>query len=190
MRRIVRRFDAFMRKRKGVYEFSQEEDCWLRLSKVSAHRDIRLPGGVIPQGSPLLELHLWNEHSPQTPATGPNLTYSLRGMRLFIKSLRAVADEMKKDSILAEVEAVGGVTVVIDLNDPTGTGGMFGRLGFTIFPYRSPLGRFGEFWENLYTWTLMWTFNPGSLQQRSFLELQRSEFWMAADEYIQRFANQ
>ncbi len=190
MRRIVRFIDAFMRKRKGVYEFSQEEDCWLRLSKVSAHRDIRLPGRVIPQGSPLLELHLWNEHSPQAPANDPNLVYSLQAMPQFIKSLRSVADEMKKDPSLAGVEAVGGVTVVIDLNNPSGTGGMFGRLGFTIYPYRSPLGKFGEFWENLYTWTLMWTYNPESMQQRSFLKLQRGEFWMAADEYVQRFANQ
>jgi hypothetical protein len=187
MRRIVRSFDALMRKRKGVFEFSQEEDCWLRLSFDRARHDLPLPGGVVPRGSPVLELHLWNEHSPQFPATGPDLGYSRRAYRQFVKSLRDVANEMKRERRLAEVEAVGGVTVVIDLNDPLGTGGMFGRLGFTIYPYRSPLGRFGEFWENLYTWALMWTYNPGSLRHRSFFETRRSEFWMGADEFMERF---
>jgi hypothetical protein len=187
MRRIVRSFDAFMRRRKGVFEFSQEEDCWLRLGFERARHDLPLPGGIVSRGSPLLELHLWNEHSPQFPATGPDLAYSRRAYRLFVKSLRDVADEMLSDTRLAAVEAVGGVTVVIDLKDPLGTGGMFGRLGFTIFPYRSPLGRFGEFWENLYTWTLMWAYNPGSLQQRSFLELRRSEFWMGTEKFLERF---
>jgi hypothetical protein len=56
-----------------------------------------------------------------------------------------------------------------------------------VFPYRGPLARFGEFWENLYTWGLMWTFNAASLRHRSLLRLRRAEVWMSAAELLARY---
>lgn len=187
MRAVIRRFDAFLRRRYGVYEFTQDEDCWLRVSRTPAPHALHFPDVEVQRGAPVLMVHLWNEHSPPMPSTGPDLAWSLNAMRLFVKSLRAVAREMKANESLTSLPAVGGITVLIDLNNPSGTGGMFGRLGFMIIPYRSPLGRFGEFWENLYTWALMWTYNPGSLHNRTFLNLRRSEFWMVTDEFMRRF---
>jgi hypothetical protein len=61
------------------------------------------------------------------------------------------------------------------------------RLGFVVRPCRNRLGRFGEFWENFYTWFLMWTFNPASLRGRSLPGLRRMEMWMAAEDFMQRF---
>jgi hypothetical protein len=187
LRAVIRRFDAFLRKRYGVYEFSQDEWCWLRLSRSRAPHDLHFPDLEVGRGAPILMLHLWNEHSPSMPSMGPDLAWTLKALRLFVKSLRAVADQMKVDPNLRTLQAVGGITVVIDLSNPSGTGGMFGRLGFVILPYHSPLGRFGEFWENFYTWGLMWAYNPGSLRNRSFLDLRRSEFWMETNEFMRRF---
>jgi hypothetical protein len=64
---------------------------------------------------------------------------------------------------------------------------MMRHLGFTILPYQRPLGRFGEFWENLFSWWLMWTYNKVSLQSREFLHLQRTEIWMTAKKFILRY---
>jgi len=61
------------------------------------------------------------------------------------------------------------------------------RLGFTVTPYRSPLGRFGEFWENLYAYGLIWAYNPASVHQRQLLGLHRTEMWMPADEFLRRY---
>jgi hypothetical protein len=61
------------------------------------------------------------------------------------------------------------------------------RLGFVVRPYRNRLGRFGEFWENLYTWFIMWTFNAASLHGRRLLGLRRMEMWIAAEDFVQRF---
>jgi len=62
-------------------------------------------------------------------------------------------------------------------------------LGFTVLPYYRPMGRFGEFWENLFSWWLMWTFNTSSLYSRKFWYLQRTEIWMTRDDFLQRFGS-
>jgi hypothetical protein len=59
--------------------------------------------------------------------------------------------------------------------------------GFVVRPYRNRFGRFGEFWENLYTWFIMWTFNAASLHGRRVLGLRRMEMWMTAEDFVQRF---
>jgi hypothetical protein len=65
---------------------------------------------------------------------------------------------------------------------------MMQRLGFIMLPYHRPLGRFGEFWENLFSWWLMWAYNDSSLLRRSFWRLQRTEMWMTREEFLRRFA--
>jgi len=55
-----------------------------------------------------------------------------------------------------------------------------------VFPYRSPLGRFGEFWENLYARWLMWAFNAASLRHRRLLRLRRDEVWASADAFLKQ----
>jgi len=64
---------------------------------------------------------------------------------------------------------------------------MLQRLGFTVIPYHRSLGAFGEFWENFYTWMLMWTYNPGSLRYRGLWGLRRAEIWMSAEEFLRRY---
>lgn len=61
------------------------------------------------------------------------------------------------------------------------------RLGFMVLPYHSPLGRFGEFWENFYTWMIIWAFNAASLRHRHLHRLRRSEVWMSVDEFLRRY---
>jgi len=85
---------------------------------------------------------------------------------------------------------VGGATVLFAAGDASSGERLFQRLGFSTFPYRNPLGRFGEFWENLYTWALMWTFNAGSLKKRHLLQLQRTEVWMSTGEFLVRYGAQ
>jgi hypothetical protein len=61
------------------------------------------------------------------------------------------------------------------------------HLGFTVLPYYRPFGRFGEFWENLFSWWMMWAFNDVSLNSRKFWRLQRTEIWMTRDDFIHRY---
>ena len=100
-----------------------------------------------------------------------------------IHSLRLVARHIQSTPALRDVQAVGGITAHVTLIGADGGKAMLEHLGFAVFPYYRPLGEFGEFWENFYTWLLMWTFNPTSVRHRQMWNLQRTEFWMGTKEF-------
>ncbi|OGO65953.1 MAG: hypothetical protein A2Z45_05075 [Chloroflexi bacterium RBG_19FT_COMBO_55_16] len=189
MRAFVRLIDAAVRRARGVFPFCEDEECLLRLQLSRAGHELRFSGCRVPPGAPVLELHLWNEHVPQLPASGPDLAWAMRMRRLFLHSLRAVARKMENDPRLVSVSAVCGATGLLSLDGGSSGVAVFQRLGFTVLPNHHPLGRFGEFWDNLYAWWLMWTFNPVSRRSRRFSDLQRVEIWMPAEEFLSRYGN-
>jgi hypothetical protein len=107
--------------------------------------------------------------------------------RMFVTSLRGVANYIQSDPSLASVRAVGGATALLSLGEASGGVSLMRRLGFTIFPYPGPLGRFGEFWENFLTWWLMWAYNPASLRNHRLIRMRRTEIWIGIDEFIRRY---
>jgi hypothetical protein len=186
-RAVIRRFDAFLCRCLGVYEFSSDAECILRVQKAVAARPLNLPGGVIPKGAAVLKIHLWNEHVPPMPAAGPDLAWAAHVSRCFVRSLHSVAGLLRKDPSLTGARAVGGVTALLPIEGRSGSTALMKRLGFTILPYHNPLGSFSEFWENLYTWGLMWAYNPISLQHHQFFRLHRAEIWMPIENFLARF---
>jgi hypothetical protein len=99
-----------------------------------------------------------------------------------------VAAEIQHDPHLAGVKAVGGVTALTTNDESNSAARLFRRLGFTILPYHNRLGCFGLFWENLYSWLLMWTYNEASLRHRPLFQLVRSNVWMPIEQYQARYA--
>jgi hypothetical protein len=187
MRALIRCFDALLRRASGVFEFCDDPDCVLRLQITRASGTLHLDSHVVEAGEPVLVLHLWNEHIPPLPPAGPDLAWAGRARRLLVSSLRAVARQMCNDPRLAGVRAVAGVTALLAPGGDSGGVRLMQRLGFTIMPYHSPLGRFGEFWENFYAWWIMWTFNAVSLRERQLVHLRRAEVWMSADKFLSRY---
>lgn len=187
MRALIRGLDALLRRATGVYEFSAEPGIILRLQIARAPHALPLPGGEVPAGEPVLLLHLWNERMPPIPRAGPELGWAARTSRQFAYSLRAVAEQMGSSRRLAGIRAVGGVTILFFPGDRSGGERLMRRLGFTLMPWHLRLGRFGEFWENLYSWALLWTYNVASMNQRQLLALRRAEFWMPVDDFLRRY---
>lgn len=187
MRWLIRRLDALARRACGVFVFCEDRECLLRLQVRGAPHTLHFPVEVVRAGEPVLMLHLWNEHIPPMPPAGPDLAWATRALRLLIHSLRAVSREMRKDPRLAGVRAVGGVTAVISPSEASGGAQLMKRLGFTVIPYHRPLGRFGEFWENFFSWGLMWTFNRPSWRRRKLFDLRRTEVWMSREDSVDRF---
>jgi hypothetical protein len=187
MRALIRHFDTLVRRANGVLEFCDDEECLLRLQVARAPRTLHLEGQVVEAGEPVLILHLWNEHIPPLPQTGPDLAWAVRGYRMFIRSLCAVARQMQNDPRLAGVRAVGGVTVLFGPAGNSDKASLVQRLGFSVMPYHGPLGRFGEFWENFYSWWIMWTFNAASLQHRRLVHLRRVEIWMPVERFLNHY---
>lgn len=190
MRRLIRLLDRLLRKQQGVFEYWDDPDCMFRASTGRAQHEIDLPDGEIPAGAKVLQLHFWNEHMPQIASDGPDLAVAIRGQRMLIASLRAFAHWVQCNPDRANGKAIGGATVLFAAGDASSGERLFQRLGFSVFPYQSPLGRFGEFWENVYTWALMWAFNAVSLQNRRLLQLRRTEVWMSTDEFLARYGTQ
>ncbi|MCX7671618.1 MAG: hypothetical protein N2439_16305 [Anaerolineae bacterium] len=189
MKRVIRAFDRLLRRVLGVFEFCDGPECLLRVRRVILNRPVVLDGQVFPPGSVAIELHLWNEHLPPLPADGPTLSWAVQTQRRLKHSFQMLARQMSGDPRLADAQLVAGITVLPLAGAHAGSVRLFEQLGFTILPYRHPLGRFGEFWENLYTWGIMWAFNAPTLAGRRLLGLRRSEVWMTTTELLRRYGD-
>ncbi len=56
------------------------------------------------------------------------------------------------------------------------------RLGFEVVPknyFPRRFNKFKEFWENLFSWALVWRYNPRGLRGRNLLRSQRHWLWMS-----------
>ena len=184
MRAAVRFIDSLLSAILDVYGFSDDPECLLRIQLREASHTVSIGSYVISKGEPVLALHAWNERMPKLPEEGASMEWALRLRRMIVHSFRLVAKEMQNDSEYSQVRAVCGESALFSFTDHTGGIRLMQRLGFTVLPYYDPLGRFGEFWENLFSWWLMWAYNNVSLQSRQFFHLQRSEIWITADEFI------
>ena len=187
MRAAVRWIDTLLRRYGGIYEFTQDPECILRLQLMPAPHGVTICNEIISKGDPVLAVHVWNERMPGIPPSGANLEWALKLRRSIIFSFREVAKLMLAGPRYSQVRAVCGSSALFSFSDHTGGTQMMQRLGFTVLPYHRPLGRFGEFWENLFSWWLMWTYNDKSLTSRKFWRLQRTEIWMTRAEFLQRF---
>ena len=187
MRPVIYRFDAYLCRRTGVFEFTDDIDCILRLQQTYARHNLTLPGCVVQAGSPVIQMHLWNERIPAIPEAGPDVAWAARTWRLFYHSLRLAAGYIQANPKMAQAQALGGETAVFS-PDPQDSGAkFFDQLGFTVTPYHRPLGSFGEFWENFYSWWIMWAYNPASLKGLTISHMRRTEIWVEMEAFLTRF---
>jgi hypothetical protein len=187
MRALVRCLDRLISHCNRVREFTADPGCVLRISPGRVTHALSLPEGEIAPGAGALLIHYWNERMPPLPAGGADLHYALDLSRRQTHSLRLVAGYLQSADEFREARVIGGVTVLAPVGEADGGTAMIRQYGFTVLPYHSPLGRFGEFWENLFTWALMWTYAPASLRFRRLWKLRRSEFWMTREKFLKNF---
>jgi hypothetical protein len=187
LRAGVRWIDHLLSKSQGITPISQDPDCILRIQLGRSSHIVTLSNEIILRGDPILALHMDNEHMPGLPHAGANLDWALKLRRQVVYSFRQVAKVIRPDGRYAYVRAIYGASTLFSFTDHIGGLRMMQHLGFTVLPYHRPFGRFGEFWENLFSWWLMWTYNQPSLHNRQFSNLQRTEIWMLADEFIARY---
>lgn len=187
LRIIVRRFDAWLSRRYGVFEFSQIPDCLFRLQVAVVRHSITLPDCQVKRGELVLYLHIWNERLLALDTLSPGLGWAKTFHNSILRSLREIACYLGDQPDMEEIRAVGGVTVLLDNGGHQGGARLVERLGFTILPYQTPLGGFGEFWENFYSWVLIWAYNPSTLHFRHLRSLRRKKFWISAGEFCRRF---
>ncbi len=190
LRWTIRAFDDWLGRLEGVEPFTYDPGVILRVQEGAVGWDVPLVERTIPRGSAVLFVHLWNDRIPRIPASGPDLRWAVAMQRHLIYSFGCLGRYLAGSSRLDALAAVGGTIAQVQLHGPDGGRLFLEHMGFEIFPYHRPAGAFGEFWENFYTWWLMWAYNPAGLTPPRFLRLRRNEFWMTAEAFRRRFPGQ
>lgn len=181
--------DARLRRHAGLFEYSNDPRCLFRLARTTAHHPVELPDLSLRPGDPILELHLWNEHVPALPAGGADFRWSALAYQRMVWSLHLLGQFVEPGGAFDDVKALRGITLLFGgAEDKTGHE-LASRIGFILVPYRPPLGQFGVFWENFYTWWLMRTYNKPSVKGRSMFNLARSEIWMPRATLLSRYGH-
>ncbi len=186
MRYLILIIDRLASRIGGLFEFSDDPACIFRLQWARARRSLTLSDGtVVEKGEPVLILHLWNEHILPIGEAGPDMTWASQMYRRLVRSLGTMARWLDGQPERYQVRAVAGVTSVLATTEKESR--LMQRLGFDIIPYHSPLGRVGEFFENLYAWLLMWAFNKASVRHHPLRGVRRVEIWISTERLLGRF---
>src|SRR3990172_11136384 len=111
---MIRSFDALVRRVQGVFEFATDSDCILRLRRTRLPRALSLAEGLFPAGTPVLELHLWNERVPPLPPTGPDLAWATQAAHRVRRSLRDLAGYLQVEPSWRDTKLLGGTTILVD----------------------------------------------------------------------------
>lgn len=106
---LVGSLDAMLRAYHGVYEFTDDPDCLLRIGMSLAHEPVTLGDGTsIEVGDAIGSLHFWNEHLPRFSGTGPELRWAAEMRRRVLRSLTALAAYVEEDPNWRNVDAFRG----------------------------------------------------------------------------------
>lgn len=191
-RGLLANLDALLRRRLGVFEFTQEPGCILRLSWVRCPAPHRLHDGTeLQRGDLLANIHLWNERMPRISAEGPDLQWARRGVLGFALSLRLLQAYLAHAATSRPVRAVFGEMGFAARQELDAAISVLARLGFDtaqVPPPQQVWGRFALFWENLYSYLLVWTYNPASLRGKRLRDLRRCRLWMSMATLQARYA--
>jgi len=191
VRRLIAGIDAWLRRREGIFEYTQNPECILRLSRGTAPRDIILPDDTqVAAGEAVGELHMWNEHAPKIPAGGPSVGWAKKLQRGFKTSLQDLAAYIQADADFASVRVFHATAAFVGRNGNEQIEKMARHYGFETIDLAPPTSFFRRlhFWgDNLLVWLLGWTFNPRSVRHMPVFNRRRQEMWLSRDTLMRLF---
>jgi len=178
---VIGNADVVLRRWNGVYEFTDDAECVLRVGLHRASAPVRLTDGVVlAAGSPIGVLHFWNEHLP-------DIRWAKIVERKIRCSLAALAVHIECAPSWAEVSALRA--------DAALSGRLRGlqmlriaeRYGFEMtMPEMTTLDCLHAFGENFLLWAFARAFNPAALSRHRFLR-DRVELWISREALTGRF---
>jgi hypothetical protein len=190
VRSRVVRLDERLSCRLGVRSFSADPQCLFRAALARAPHALHLPSGILPaQDSQIIELHLWNEHIPPLPASGPNLVWGRELYARLDRSMSLLADAVRNDPHYRGVVACRARTNFAGPGCPTESiTRLIERCGFHDVDEGSPtIGmRIHDACENLLIAALVWAHNPHALCRRKFRRVRRP-VWISREYLLTRY---
>ncbi len=191
--RLVRGLDPLLRRYLHIYEFSQDEECLFRLAIRRSANELTLSDGTrVSKWDTIGELHLWNEHIPLIPEEGPNLAWALAFQRRLSRSFGALAAYVESDSQLHGIQAFRGQIFFGGPYELAQMTHMAEHWGFDLVTKDDSDGLWRHlvgFGENVYSWGLIWAFNPTSAKGRDPRRLRRDELWISRRILISKYGD-
>jgi hypothetical protein len=172
--------DAILRSCYGIYEFTDDPACVLRVALSEARVAAALCDGTrVAAGDLVGTLHFWNEHLPRYSEKGPDLGWACLVRDRVVYSLRAFSAYIERDPAWREVRAIRAETALPARLGVNQVARVFQRYGFERTPtdesWRTRLHGLGECFV---LWGLTRAFNPAALPRQPFLR-DRCELWIS-----------
>ena len=185
----VSRVDAILRSCYGIYEFTDDPACVLRVGLSQARAPVSLSDGTsVEVGELVGTLHFWNEHLPRYSAKGPDLGWACAVRDRVISSLRAFSEYVESEAAWHEVRAIRTETALPARLGALQIGRVFQRYGFErVARDSSLLARLHGLGECVVLWALTRAFNPAALPRQPFLR-DRHELWISRRSLLARYA--
>lgn len=187
-RLVIRGIDFIVRRAYGVAPFSQDAGCFIRIALGRSSRSVVLFDGVrVERGSAIVHLHLWNERLLDLPRAHDSLGWGLEVLHHAEYSLHLLARCLDDDPAAAAWVALRGEFGFVTELQPAKS--ILERLGFDVALKEAPGFRIWRraFWDNFYSFLLLWTFGPHGLRGKRLGRLQRVEIWMSRARLIERY---
>ncbi|MBN1177879.1 MAG: hypothetical protein JXD18_01620 [Anaerolineae bacterium] len=185
---IVIAADRWQQRRLPIWEFSDDLDCILRLGLATASVGVELSDGTcVRPGDTVGVIHLWNERMPEMPATGADVAWARTFLRLMRHSFRLMARHIVANRDLDEIQAFGGQ---LPLVYTPATLRYLRRLGIEVFdrvPPRGTVETVVDLALRIWTWLMRRAFNPGSVHNIAFGDLDRRPAWISRHTLIERY---
>ena len=166
----VRRLDAFLRRCQHIIEFSQDEECILRVSLRPAPKEMTLDDRTrVRRGELIGELHFWNERLVPMAPGGADIVWGMAMIRKLRRSMAELATFAQSDPRFSRVKAFCGETAFGPDKAIDRARLALGTLGFEVSENKRPgglLGKFVRLGEAIYLWGMIRTFNRGALKDK------------------------
>jgi hypothetical protein len=181
--------DAILRSCYGVYEFTDDPACVLRVGLSQARAPVALSDGThIELGELVGTMHFWNEHMPRYSERGPDLGWACAVRGRVTYSLRAFSEYVEGEPDWRGIRAIRAETAL-----PARLGApqiirVFQRYGFErVATDPSLRARLHGLGECFVLWGLTRAFNPAALPRQPFLR-DRHELWISRATLRMRYA--
>lgn len=185
---LISRLDALLCHVYRINEFVDDPDCLLRLAIRRAPAELSLRDGTrVVLGDPVGELHLWNDHLPHFPTSGPTLGWARRVHNLMVHSLSLLANFVASEPEWQSLQAFYADVPISPRRSLASVRRASLRYGF------EPELRHPTFWrsfcdalESLLLGSLAYAYNPPSLGRQAFLR-HRQRIWNARPTLIRLY---
>jgi YkoP domain len=182
---LVGSLDAVLRAYYGVYEYTDDPDCLLRIGMSLAREPVTLGDGTsIEVGDRIGALHFWNEHLPRFSDMGPELHWAAEMRRRVSLSLCALAAYVEKEPQWRGVDAFMGYAAFSSRIGVVQLYRVTRRMGFEWVPGSSSTVR--TLAGSITGYGLTRVHNPAALARQQFFR-RVHEIWISRSTLLARY---